>query len=46
MRNGVGKSHSHVGVLTPRSDLTQDEIPGSYKTLRVNIQHYLSNEEA
>jgi hypothetical protein len=32
MRNGVGKS-SHVGVLTPRSDLTpqsdlpQDEIP-------------------
>jgi hypothetical protein len=33
MRNGVGKSRSHVGVLTPRSDLTpqsdltQDEIP-------------------
>jgi hypothetical protein len=22
MRNGVGKSRSHVGVLTPRSDLT------------------------
>jgi hypothetical protein len=30
MRNGVGKSRSHVGVLTPRSDLTpqtQDEMP-------------------